>query len=139
MNAATTPAAEEQLDASIDLLALLRANVEDESDVAEQVAQVAPVTSSPFFVCVKCGSEEHEGHRIFTTHDTRRRPASHHERESGYVPRTIREVRGVEIVRTWERLHVGKTDACAYRVALVEAETYAAECRREAAEEAKAA
>lgn len=74
MNAATTPAAEEQLDASIDLLALLRANIEDESDVAEQVA---PVTSSPFFVCVKCGSEEHEGHRIFTTHGTRRRPASH--------------------------------------------------------------
>jgi hypothetical protein len=63
----------------------------------------------------------------------------HHEREVGYTPKTIREIRGVEIVRTWERLHVGKTDACAYRVAIAEAETYAAECRREAAEEAKAA
>ena len=63
----------------------------------------------------------------------------HHEREVGYTPKTIREIRGVEIMRTWERLNVGKTDACAYRVALSEADTYAEECRREAAEEAKAA
>jgi hypothetical protein len=63
----------------------------------------------------------------------------HHEREVGYVPKTIREMRGVEIVKTWERLHVGKTESCAYRVALAEAETYVAECRREAAKEAKAA
>lgn len=63
----------------------------------------------------------------------------HHEREPGFVPKTIREMRGVEIAKTWEKLNVGKTEACAYRVALAEAETYAAECRRDAEQEAKAA
>lgn len=32
----------------------------------------------------------------------------------------------VRIVRTWERLNVGRTDACAYRVAFAEAESLAA-------------
>ena len=61
----------------------------------------------------------------------------HHEREVGFVPKTIREMRGVEVVRTWERCNVGKTNACAYKVALCEAEQFAAaECRTEAQEQA---
>lgn len=53
----------------------------------------------------------------------------HHERPIGFVPKTIREMRGVEIVRTWERLNVGTTERCAYKLALREAETALAELR----------
>jgi len=45
----------------------------------------------------------------------------------------------VTIVRTWERLNVGKTEKCAYRIALAEAQTYADACRTESAEHASAA
>jgi len=48
--------------------------------------------------------------------------------EPGAVPAMISErARGVRrIVRTWERCATGKTERCAYRVALAEAETLAA-------------
>ncbi len=45
----------------------------------------------------------------------------HHEHPAGFVPKTIRELRGVTIERTWEKLAVGKTERCAYRVALAAA------------------
>ena len=63
----------------------------------------------------------------------------HHEREIGYVPKTIRAVRGVEIVRTWERLNVGKTERCAYKVALAEAQQALTDMRAETRAEAEAA
>lgn len=49
----------------------------------------------------------------------------HHEHPAGFVPKTIREGRGVEIVRAWERLSVGKTERCAYQIALRHAATLA--------------
>jgi hypothetical protein len=36
-------------------------------------------------------------------------------------PRIIREGKGVRIIRTWEKLSVGKTERCAYQRALAEA------------------
>lgn len=48
--------------------------------------------------------------------------------ERGTVPAMISErARGVvRVVETWEKLNVGKTERCAYRVALREAEELAA-------------
>ena len=64
----------------------------------------------------------------------------HHERPLGTGPTRIADEIGVGVVATWERLNVGTTDACAYRVALREAAEVADDCRakraREAAEDA---
>ena len=48
--------------------------------------------------------------------------------EDGLVPTMIStRAKGVRrIVRTWERLFVGKTERCEYRIALAEAEALAA-------------
>lgn len=54
----------------------------------------------------------------------------HHERP-GHTPTRIADVRGVRVVATWERLNVGTTDACAYRVALRDAEACAERLRSE--------
>ena len=41
-----------------------------------------------------------------------------HERPASYTPKTIRAVRGVEIVSLQDKLNVGTTDRCAYKQAL---------------------
>jgi hypothetical protein len=45
----------------------------------------------------------------------------HHERVSGFMPKVIREGRGIKIERVWDKLNVGTTDRCAFKVALREA------------------
>lgn len=45
-------------------------------------------------------------------------------------PRIDERIKGLEIVDQWRSLNVGKTDRCAYRVALREAETKLAELER---------
>lgn len=52
-----------------------------------------------------------------------------HERPADFEPRAIRNTRGVEIVRSWERLSVGSTERCAYRAALALAHNLADEIR----------
>ena len=49
--------------------------------------------------------------------------------EDGVVPKMISpRAKGVRrVVRTWERLNVGSTERCAYRIALAQAEALAAE------------
>ena len=44
-----------------------------------------------------------------------------HEHVTDWAPLTIREQRGVEIVQTWEKCNVGKTERCAYKRALAAA------------------
>ena len=51
----------------------------------------------------------------------------HHERPAGFMPVIIRETRGVKIERLWDKLHVGKTDHCAFKVALRKATELLAE------------
>lgn len=55
----------------------------------------------------------------------------HHERPSDYVPERIVDLRGVRVAALWDRLNVGLTEQCAYRRALVEAESMAAELRQQ--------
>lgn len=57
----------------------------------------------------------------------------HHERPIGYKPERIAEVRGVEIIDTWERLNVGSTERCAYRRALADARVLAQKLARASA------
>ena len=53
----------------------------------------------------------------------------HHERPIDFAPKTIRELRGVEIVQLWDRLNVGTSDRCAFKVAEREALAALAELR----------
>ena len=51
----------------------------------------------------------------------------HHERPIGYTPERIADTHGCKIIETWERSHVGTTEACAVERAKAEAQRMANE------------
>lgn len=51
----------------------------------------------------------------------------HHERLEGYVPPTIRDTRGVNVLKTWDDLSWGKTARSEYGAALLDAQVFLGE------------
>ena len=51
------------------------------------------------------------------------------ERNDGKRPTIIRDTKSQKIIATWRNLNVGRTEKCAYRRALKEAEAYLASLR----------